>query len=398
MKKKSWLVALLVFTVMLSGCTLFSPKNGIIYVRVQLEDGTILPGVKVTATSEKDSIEAFTNDKGIATITAHAGTYTLSTEMELFDGGKKTIKKEAEVVQGEKTDVDFKIVGLGYYSVEFVDIDTDPLPNLSVTMDFAGKETVFTTDKNGKISFSGEAGTYAYNTEYKDFGVKEGSLELSGSFCERTVQIDNTGEGLVLPEGLEFGAWTFIDEFANLDNWTEHLEFEYNQWLLIDEGKLAADGKLKRTEKVAATSSGIKLNNILVNDGAVAVKLYVSEEEEYSEGNLGIRLHLRNPEDLYCYGYGLNVSTYGYELATWHGKGASPAKTATVNPGNVPSIKRGDTTTITLVLEGDTYKYYRDGEFIAETTAEEGHTFDTGGIFLVLTEGIEIDSLAYFEL
>ncbi|HHY18766.1 MAG TPA: DUF1080 domain-containing protein [Firmicutes bacterium] len=234
----------------------------------------------------------------------------------------------------------------------------------------------------------------------KDAQAKKAEAELEALFdkevvlakdkpAEATVSVDD----LVLPDLLKGKKADFVDDFKNLDKWVEEEDFEFNKWAITTKGELQVkDGVLSRK---SAGNSGLKLKDIEIKDAAIALKLRVTEMPE--SGAVGTRIQLRNAEDHWCYGYGLNTTTYSYELAAWHGKGND--KTAVLAPA-APEKQIGaeeSWVTIVAIIQGNKLSYYKNGELIAESIDEE-KAFNKGGVFISLTHLIEIDKVAIFNL
>jgi len=215
-------------------------------------------------------------------------------------------------------------------------------------------------------------------------------LLLVGSMCLAAAA--ESGE-LILPDFLAGKVPAFVDDFDNLDNWIEEEDFEFNQWAITTKGFLKVqDGVLFRE---TAGNSGLKLKNLEIVDAAVAVRIRMAKVPE--SGTVGARIHLRNAEMNWCYGRGINASSYSYELATWHGKGND--KKAIVGPQS-PTAQFTEElgwATITAVIQGNKLSYYLNGELIAESDDPES-PFAKGGIFLSLTHNMEIDKIAVYTL
>jgi hypothetical protein len=186
----------------------------------------------------------------------------------------------------------------------------------------------------------------------------------------------------------------FIDTFNNLDNWVEEEDFEYNKWAITTKGFVdVVNGNVVRTQEGV---SGLKLKDRVVTDCVVSVKWRVTSDLPEKK-TVGVRTHVRNAQDHWCYGYGTNVSTYNYELATWHGLGAdNKFSIITANP-NEPQVAAGDEVIVTIVVQGNNFKYYKNGELIAEST-ETAHPIAQGGIFLSFNAWIQIDQIEIYNL
>ncbi|MDD4693678.1 MAG: DUF1080 domain-containing protein [Firmicutes bacterium] len=198
---------------------------------------------------------------------------------------------------------------------------------------------------------------------------------------------------LVLPDFLVGKEVAFEDDFNNLDNWIEEDDFEFNKWAITTKGNLQiVDGLLSRK---TAGNSGLKLKDFEITDGAVAVLVRLTEKPE--SGAIGARIHLRNPEMHWCYGAGVNYSTYSYELATWHGKGE--AKASIVGPeAPVAQLKEElGWVTVTAVIQGNKVSYYLNGEIVAENEDPE-FPYEKGGVFLSIANNLEIDKVVVYNL
>jgi len=205
------------------------------------------------------------------------------------------------------------------------------------------------------------------------------------------MEADNLAD-LKLPDILKDKKADFVDDFNDLNNWVEEEDFEFNKWAITTKGELEVkDGVLSRK---SAGTSGLKLKDVEMVDAAVVIKLRVNQIPE--SGAVGSRIQLRNSEDHWCYGLGVNVTTYSYELANWHGK--DQPKTAISTPA-APQ-KQLDVeqswVTVTAVVKGKKLSYYFDGQLVAEV---EGDDFpEKGGLFLSLTNFVEIDKVAIIKL
>lgn len=253
------------------------------------------------------------------------------------------------------------------------------------------KTTVILVSVLAAILAIGGTFFYVKDKQAKAFEAELFSQEVALPVSKPVASTPNVAD-LTLPAFLKNKAPVFIDDFNNLDNWIEEDDFEFNQWAITTKGHLVLkDGTVTRDSQ---GNSGLKLKNYEIDDGAVAIRVRVAELPD--KITVGGRIMLRNSENNWCYGVGVNVSTYGYELANWHGKGN--AKTSIVAPaGSLPQLYLDQWATITAVIEGNTVSYYLDGELIAENT-DDDLIYDKGGIFITIANYLEIDKIAIWKL
>lgn len=257
------------------------------------------------------------------------------------------------------------------------------------------KTTVIIVSLLAALLIAGGTFFYVKSSKTKKIEALEAELfsaDVEVPKTEVKAQTTNNLADLKLPDILKDKKADFVDEFNDLNNWLEEEDFEFNKWAITTKGELEVkDGILLRK---SAGTSGLKLKDVEIKDAAVAIRLRVNQMPE--SGAVGTRIHLRNPEDHWCYGLGVNITTYSYELANWHGKGE--AKTAVSTPA--AAQKQLDIeqswVTVTAVIKGNKLSYYLDGQLVAEV--EEDGFPEKGGLFLSVTNFIEIDKVAVFNL
>lgn len=257
------------------------------------------------------------------------------------------------------------------------------------------KTTVIIVSVLAALLIAGGAIFYVNNSKAKKIEAMEAQLfsaDVEVPKAEVKTQTANNLADLKLPDILKDKKADFVEDFNDLNNWVEEEDFEFNKWAITTKGELEVkDGILLRK---SAGTSGLKLKDVEIKDAAVAIKLRVNQKPE--SGAVGTRIHLRNSEDHWCYGLGVNVTTYSYELANWHGKGE--AKTAVSTPASPQSQLDVEKSwvTVTAVVKGNKLSYYIDGQLVAEV--EEDAFPEKGNLFLSVTHLMELDKVAVFKL
>lgn len=453
-KKTFYLVVLVLLATVLSGCTLFGPKICAVTGKVTMGDGTVLANAEVYIVQDgKETKIATTDSKGEFNAQIKPGKY------EFFAKYSEKVSAKVAFTVPRATTASLepiKIAGLAVMSGTVQTSDGIKLEGATVKFD----QIEAVTDNEGKYTMPTVSGTKDLTVSYKGYTFTESYTLADGiitkdiilsELAEVTINVKNkdvaqanlnvtvsVGDYLInkktdeagqikviapLKEALvkakfqylnidlyktfeknvtltktvelafDFGP-DFVDNFDNLDNWVEEEDFEYNQWAITTKGFVdVVDGNVVRTQEGV---SGLKLKDIVVNDCVVAVKWRVTSDLPEKK-TVGVRTHVRNAQDHWCYGYGTNVSTYNYELATWHGLGSdNKYSIVTANP-NQPQVAVGDEVIVAIVVQGNNFKYYKNGELIAESTETE-HTIAEGGIFLSFNSWIQIDQIEIYNL
>ncbi|NLU53907.1 MAG: hypothetical protein GXX05_00500 [Firmicutes bacterium] len=119
---------------------------------------------------------------------------------------------------------------------------------------------------------------------------------------------------------------------------------------------------------------------------------------------------MRNDSDQFNKGYGANITTHNVVLENWLGDGGNKGATIQKNPAKSEYPGDGIWTTVTLILQGHTYKIYVDGRqvmvdpeavdpvplVLVETDETKQHK--SGGFFIEFTGGLEIDEIRLYHL
>lgn len=197
---------------------------------------------------------------------------------------------------------------------------------------------------------------------------------------------------LKLPGVLKDKKPILVDDLNDLNKWVEEEDYEYNKWAITTKGELEVkNGVLSRK---SAGNSGLKLKDFEIVDGAVVVRARVTQKPE--TGAVGFRVHVRNGEEHWSHGYGLNTSSYSYELSAWHGKDKGKSATLAPTPAKAYLVPESSWMTVVVVIQGNKLSYYHDGELVAEVT-DEGKSYAKGGVFLSLTHFVEIDKVLVYK-
>lgn len=441
-------MVLVLLATVLSGCTLFGPKICAVTGKVTMGDGTVLANAEVYIVQDgKETKIATTDSKGEFNAQIKPGKY------EFFAKYSEKVSAKVAFTVPRATTASLepiKIAGLAVMSGTVQTSDGIKLEGATVKFD----QIEAVTDNEGKYTIPTVSGTKDLTVSYKGYTFTESYTLADGiitkditlsELAEVTINVKSKGvaygdiniavkvgnyevlkktdeagqikviaplkdaivgakflcktveENITLAKtvDIDFGTGPdFIDNFDNLDNWVEEEDFEYNQWAITTKGFVdVVNGNVVRTQEGV---SGLKLKDIVVNDCVVAVKWRVTSDLPEKK-TVGVRTHVRNAQDHWCYGYGTNVSTYNYELATWHGLGSeNKYSIVTANP-NQPQVAAGDEVIVAIAVQGNNFKYYKNGELVAESTETE-HPIAEGGIFLSFNSWIQIDQIEIYNL
>jgi hypothetical protein len=361
---------------------------------LKTEDGKAIPNQAF-----KVGTADFTSDstgKTEESVVAY-GTYNVTLNYKGF-----AFSENLEIKSGENEIV---VTGLKEISLTVKNTNGDAVPNAKATIKVDGFTEEQTTDADGKIKFIGAAaeGELTINTtplmtlpDAKD-AVKVIDT-VAVDFASKTeVEVD-----VVLAD--------FVETFdAGLDNWIEEEDWVLNQqWQMTVKGATVQNGILKRTEYVASTTSGLKLKNVEIGNAIAVIRVRTTTER--GDSVAGMRVHMRNDSDYFNKGYGANITTHNVVLENWLGDGGSKGATIQKNPAKSEYPGDGIWTTVTLILQGHTYKIYIDGRqvmvdpeaedpvplVLVETDETKQH--ESGGFFIEFTGGLEIDEIRLYHL
>lgn len=345
---------------------------------VKTADGLALSGRKV----KLGTVEAVTDAEGKYRMFVTSGKQQLTVEYKGYVYSKEFNMPEADHVENITLDK-IKEITLTLKNSENKAI-AGYLANIEVG---AFKETV-TSNAEGKIKFIGVA--EEGQLEVKVDGIPDEITELK-SEATATVNFATATEAV-----LDLSLPVFADEFNDLDNWEELEPFEYNQWLFTEIGAVIKDGALRKETKEpysGAASSSVRLKDHVFGDAVVIIRTKANNEK--GTANAGLRVHLRNNEDQFCYGYGVNLSATGYELANWNW-----GKTVAVGVSTGAAQYQDENWfTIAIVVKDHTLQYYREGILVAETTeTDESKQHLQGSLVLAFTGSLELDNIRIYEL
>lgn len=324
------------------------------------------------------------------------GTYNVTLNYKGF-----AFSKNLEIKSGENEIV---VTGLKEISLTVKNTNDDAVPNAKATIKVGNFTEEQTTDADGKIKFIGVEGKGELTintTPLMTLPDAEDAVKVID-----TVAVDFASETEV---EVDVVLADFVETFdAGLDNWIEEEDWELNKWQMTVKGATVQNGILKRTEYVASTTSGLKLKNVDIGDAIAVIRVRTTTERGTSVA--GMRVHMRNNSDKFNKGYGANITTHNVVLENWLGDGAEKGATIQKNPAKSEYPGDGIWTTVTLILQGHTYKIYIDGRqvmvdpeaedpeplVLVETDETKQHT--SGGFFIEFTGGLEIDEIRLYHL
>lgn len=367
-KKMTVLVTLVLIMAVLSGCNLFTKRSCTVDGKITMDDGTALQNAEVyVIENSAEKKIAVTDKNGAFTSVLKAGKYEVVAKYCGVSSGKVNVTVPDAVKASIPT---IKITALAKLNGTVTFNNDNVLIGVKVKFDQA--EAL--TNENGQYTLIAPTGTK--NLVLEDFGYSE-AYDLAAGTSTKDINL--------VPD--------FIEDFNNLDNWTEEEDYEFNQWAITTKGFLSCttDGKLVRTTEGV---SGLKLKDRVINDAVVVAKMKIAADLPEKK-TVGLRTHLRNKEDHWCYGYGVNVTTHSFELASWHGKDIT--KTVIFTPDPTQPLVAGESATIMIVVKGHTIKYYKNGVFAGETTDPEGSHLQ-GGLFLSLNKWVEVDQVMIYDI
>jgi len=453
--------SLMLIVLMLSGCTLFPVANGKVVGKVTKGDGeTVVPGAEVFVGGKK----VVTDNKGEFSINLLPGKYSIiakaagkdsdpvSFEIKKGETTQLTIKisgiavglsgtvkisgdkplpgakvslgttsaitgadgkyimnvdpGEAEMVveyKGYKYTApftvpekdtavkDFELAELAEISLTLKNNEGAAHDGLSATVEKAlFKDTVNTNDV-GMLSFIAPKGEADVTVNLPLLGTDHVySFTKSATLGTTTDLVYDVADKCI-----------FQDDFSNdLSKWVEGEAWDLNQWAHTTKGAKIVNGVLTR-DFVAATSSGLKIKDLVVTDAIVIVKARSTEAREGATA--GLRIQVRNNIGYWAQGLGSNSSTYGTEIANWVFYGLDKAPKATkfdaVSPDpNEPQFAEdGEWITIAVAVQDQTLRYFRNGTNLINTSATDPENQQTqGGIFIEFNGGIEIDEISVY--
>jgi hypothetical protein len=358
---------------------------------LKTEDGKAIPNQAF-----KVGDEGFTSDstgKTGESVVAY-GTYNVTLNYKGF-----AFSKNLEIKSGENEIV---VTGLKEISLTVKNTNGDAVPNAKATIKVGNFTEEQTTDADGKIKFIGVAGKGELTIDPTPprMTLPDAAKEIIGTVAvdfasETKVEVNVDGD--------------FVETFeAGLDKWIEEEDWELNKWQKTVKGATVQEGILKRTKYVASTTSGLKLKDVEIGDAIAVIRVRTTTER--GDSVAGMRVHMRNDSYKFNKGYGANITTHNVVLENWLGEGGNKGATIQKNPPKSGYPGDGTWTTVTLILQGHTYKIYIDGRqvmvnpeaedpeplVLVETDETKQHT--SGGFFIEFTGGLEIDEIRLYHL
>jgi len=358
---------------------------------LKTEDGKAIPN-QAFKVGDVDFTSDSTGKTGESVVAY--GTYNVTLNYKGF-----AFSEDLEIKSGENEIV---VTGLKEISLTVKNTNGDAVPNAKATIKVGNFTEEQTTDADGKIKFIGVAGKGELTIDPTPprMTLPDAAKEIIGTVAvdfasETEVEVNVDGD--------------FVETFdAGLDNWIEEEDWELNKWQKTVKGATVQNGILKRTEFVASTTSGLKLKDVEIGDAIAVIRVRTTTER--GDSVAGMRVHMRNDSDKFNKGYGANITTSNVVLENWLGDGAEKGATIAKNPTKSGYPGDGIWTTVTLILQGHTYKIYIDGRqvmvdpeaedpeplVLVETDETKQHT--SGGFFIEFTGGLEIDEIRLYHL
>mgnify|MGYP000844602455 CR=1 FL=1 len=375
-----FVISLVVLGVMISGCTLFAPKNISLKGTVSDKNGKPVNNAKVTV-YDGTKVVRETNTKS-------DGTYGLILTKK--DGYKAKVVYEGyesnmiAIKMGDPAKQDFVL------SIALVD--------LNITIKFANNDGM-------SEALAGSGKLYL---DQDEIPVKDGNafVHLIGKVAD-IIYVNPLGKTFVLEDDLDISNDMDKEYTIDMDAeaaYIERFDGTLAEALIVetpseeggvkpDTGKLAIEnGMFVRTE---AGNSSFKLKDVIIGDALVVLKGKLLEQP--ASGAKGVRVHLRNKEDKWYYGYGFNITSYGYEVALWDGFDTGYIKTSFVNVSNPMVSVDAGLVEIVCKIEGNVATLYRNGEYVNEGTYQGVYDAE-GAVNLVLNDMLAIDELRVYNL
>lgn len=269
-------------------------------------------------------------------------------------------------------------------------VDGDSVPLVAAKI-YAGDKLIGYSNTEGEFAISLKPGKYEIYADYHGKTSAKQTIDVKTEGAEVDFKVD------IKP--------AFMDDFSgtalDTNKWTESIAWTYNKWAATEKGALVADGSLHRPW-VAGKSTGIKAKDLEIVDAAVEIR--IKDTGERGASNTGLRVHLRNNEEVWADGYGVNASAVGLEFATWNfveldaTKAENQSKKTNVhNPG--PAQVTTDWSTWLIVVKDHTVEFYRNGEFVASSTEKDPDAMhEKGGLFLEFNGSLLIDYVKVYQL
>jgi len=361
---------------------------------LKTEDGKAIPN-QAFKVGDVDFTSDSTGKTGESVVAY--GTYNVTLNYKGF-----AFSENLEIKSGENEIV---VTGLKEISLTVKNTNGDAVPNAKATIKVGNFTEEQTTDADGKIKFIGVAGKGELTIDITPLTAPRLTLPDAAKEIIGTVAVDFASETEVEVDV----DGDFVETFdAGLDNWIEEEDWELNKWQKTVKGATVQNGILKRTEYVASTTSGLKLKDVEIGDAIAVIRVRTTTER--GDSVAGMRVHMRNDSDKFNKGYGANITTHNVVLENWLGDGGNKGATIQKNPAKSEYPGDGIWTTVTLILQGHTYKIYIDGRqvmvdpeaedpeplVLVETDETKQHT--SGGFFIEFTGGLEIDEIRLYHL
>lgn len=192
--KKLGVWFIILATLFLTGCSLFTPKKGILEVEVVLMDNTPVKELELKLVEGTKEIgTAITDTKGKAQFEAKATKYKIVGSIALINGKKYSIDESVEIVAKKTASKQIKVDKLALLTVTVVDANNNPLQGADIVLKDNTKElATVKADSKGSANFFLESGiTYRLNCKYSELTLSEDVTFLAEkSQIEKTLKLD----------------------------------------------------------------------------------------------------------------------------------------------------------------------------------------------------------------
>lgn len=212
--KKTLLLSLLAVAILLSGCTLFSAKNGRLVGKVTMGDGETPIKAEVYVGDKKVTTA---DDKGMFSLVLKPGKYNIQARYL----GKNSVILSVEIKNGAINEIKnpVKVTGLGILNGTVKTSDDKLLVGAKVSL---GAISV-TADKDGKYDMIVAPGEQTLKVEYKGYTFSE-SYTMPEKIVEKNLQLADLAQRSLTLKNAKGEAHAALDTKVDIGTFTDSVK------------------------------------------------------------------------------------------------------------------------------------------------------------------------------
>lgn len=258
--KSGYFVLLLCIVLLISGCSLFSKKNGKVTVTLLLNDGTPISEIDLTLTNGKDQFKSKTDNNGKAFYELPIGSYTLEGTLPLFDDTKVSISNNITIKSGDNPDFIHKLTNVGSIHISVVDATAgNPVPDTKLTISYNTTQQVIDLVDTSETQLLAKTGTYTLSIRKSDTNSEPQEVVLESKRQKIEIKLDVTSVYEKTVNLLLADNSPVIDVELSLKKGTQVVKRTTNSdgkaFFLVEAGTYTLDGAISLIDGTAETIS-----------------------------------------------------------------------------------------------------------------------------------------------